>query len=131
MDGYGFDEVTIHPTQTFSVLNWTLKKNQLEGPSFTTMCLINHPQSKIEATKCVSSLKEVTGSPTSHSKKKKKTYSAKDPKSSQPLASTHMVVGIHKESLQATGGPTSLGFTNEVRADPQLTSVVSASTTEP
>ncbi|GJT20088.1 retrovirus-related pol polyprotein from transposon TNT 1-94 [Tanacetum coccineum] len=35
------------------------------------------------------------------------------------------------ESLQATDSPTSLGVTSEVRVDPQLTSVVSATTTEP
>ncbi|GKC89996.1 hypothetical protein Tco_1150645 [Tanacetum coccineum] len=38
---------------------------------------------------------------------------------------------LHKEALQAISGLTSLGVTSEVRADPQLSSVVSASTTKP
>ncbi|GKF51258.1 hypothetical protein Tco_0147725 [Tanacetum coccineum] len=44
-----------------------------------------NPLSKIEATKSESLLKEATESPTGHSKKKK------------PLASTHVVDGMHKE----------------------------------
>ncbi|GJS73139.1 hypothetical protein Tco_0705980 [Tanacetum coccineum] len=38
---------------------------------------------------------------------------------------------MHKEVQQPTSGPTSLGVTSEVRADPQLSSVVLASLTEP
>ncbi|GJV02032.1 hypothetical protein Tco_1335601 [Tanacetum coccineum] len=34
-DGYGDGDVTIHPTQIFSVNNWALKSNQPEGPPFT------------------------------------------------------------------------------------------------
>ncbi|GJS57026.1 hypothetical protein Tco_0651810 [Tanacetum coccineum] len=34
MKGYGTDEVTIIPTQIFSVNNLILKKGQLEGPPF-------------------------------------------------------------------------------------------------
>nr|GEZ93277.1 hypothetical protein [Tanacetum cinerariifolium] len=34
-DGYGDGDVTIHPTQIFSVNNWALKPNQPEGPPFT------------------------------------------------------------------------------------------------
>ncbi|GJV14979.1 hypothetical protein Tco_1360302 [Tanacetum coccineum] len=91
----------------------------------------HNPMSKIEATKGVSSSKEATESPTGHSKKKKKSSLAKDFNPSEPPASTLVVDGIHKDALQATGGPTSLGVTSEVRADPQLISVVSASTTKP
>ncbi|GJR31977.1 hypothetical protein Tco_1108209 [Tanacetum coccineum] len=36
MEGYGTYEVNYTPTQIFSVHNWTLKKNQPEGPPFTT-----------------------------------------------------------------------------------------------
>ncbi|GJR73381.1 hypothetical protein Tco_0085746 [Tanacetum coccineum] len=70
-------------------------------------------------------------SPTSYSKRKKKSSSAKDFNPSQPPASTLVVAGIHKEALQATGGLTSLGVTSEDRSNPQLISVVSASTTKP
>ncbi|GJX17510.1 hypothetical protein Tco_0218342 [Tanacetum coccineum] len=40
----------------------------------------------------------------------------------QPLASTLVVDGMHKEVHQATSGPTSLGVTGEEGADPQLSS---------
>ncbi|GJZ70290.1 hypothetical protein Tco_0633840 [Tanacetum coccineum] len=33
-DGYGYGDVTIHPTQIFSVSNWALKPNHTEGPPF-------------------------------------------------------------------------------------------------
>ncbi|GJV19533.1 hypothetical protein Tco_1368553 [Tanacetum coccineum] len=46
--------------------------------------------------------------------------SAKDSNPSQPPASTYVVAGIHKEALQATGGPTSLGVTSEEKSNPQL-----------
>ncbi|GJR04214.1 zf-CCHC domain-containing protein [Tanacetum coccineum] len=39
MEGYGNDGVTLNPTQVFSVHNWARKKNQAEGPSFTTHML--------------------------------------------------------------------------------------------
>ncbi|GKB08169.1 hypothetical protein Tco_0836453 [Tanacetum coccineum] len=45
---------------------------------------------------------------------------------SQPLVSTPVDTGIHKEDQQATGGPTSLGVTNETRTNPQLSSGMSA-----
>nr|GEX45335.1 putative DNA glycosylase At3g47830 [Tanacetum cinerariifolium] len=64
--------------------------------------------SKIEATKGGPSTKETTRSKTSHYKKKKSS-SAKDLNSSQPLASTSVVAGLHKE----------------------VQSVISTSTTEP
>ncbi|GJY51719.1 hypothetical protein Tco_0442566 [Tanacetum coccineum] len=41
-------------------------------------------------------------------------------------ASTLVVAEMHKEDQQATGGPTSLGVTSEERADPQLSSGMSA-----
>nr|GEU36880.1 hypothetical protein [Tanacetum cinerariifolium] len=45
---------------------------------------------------------------------------------SQTSASTPVVAEMHKEDLQATGGPTSLGVTGEARANPQLSSGMSA-----
>ncbi|GKD11518.1 hypothetical protein Tco_1195925, partial [Tanacetum coccineum] len=92
--------------------------------------LYNHPQSKIEAAKGVSS-KGDTGSQTGHSVKETQSSSAKDTNQSQPPASTPVVAGMHKEVQQATGGPTSLGVTSEEGANPQLSSVVSASLTKP
>ncbi|GJY57032.1 hypothetical protein Tco_0456147 [Tanacetum coccineum] len=91
----------------------------------------HHLLSKIEATKSGSSSKEATESPTSHSKRKKKFSSAKDSNPSQPPASTLVVAGKHKEALQATEDPTSLGVSSEEGANPQFISVVSASTTNP
>ncbi|GJW02120.1 hypothetical protein Tco_1560976 [Tanacetum coccineum] len=41
---------------------------------------------------------------------------------SQPLVSTLVDTGMHKEDQQATGGPTSLRVTSEARANPQLNS---------
>ncbi|GKC74346.1 hypothetical protein Tco_1280040 [Tanacetum coccineum] len=65
------------------------------------------------------------------SKKSKKSVTTKDKNPSQPSASTSVVTELHKEALQETNGQTSLGVTGEVRADPQLSSVMSTSTTEP
>nr|GEU90466.1 ribonuclease H-like domain-containing protein [Tanacetum cinerariifolium] len=39
MEGYGIDEVNFNPTQIFSAYNWTLKKNQPEGPPLTSHML--------------------------------------------------------------------------------------------
>ncbi|GKA53445.1 hypothetical protein Tco_0746760 [Tanacetum coccineum] len=74
-----------------------------------------------EATKGGSS-KAPTGSKTGYSKKRKESSSAMDSNPSQPLISTPMDIGMHKEDQQATGGPTSLGVTSEARANPQLSS---------
>ncbi|GJX37473.1 hypothetical protein Tco_0250776 [Tanacetum coccineum] len=38
-DGYGDGDITIHPTQIFSVNNWALKPNHTEGPPFTAYML--------------------------------------------------------------------------------------------
>ncbi|GJU80550.1 hypothetical protein Tco_1282915 [Tanacetum coccineum] len=46
---------------------------------------------------------------------------------SQPLVSTPVDTGMHKEDQQETGGLTSLGVTNEERANPQLSSGMLAS----
>ncbi|GJV97763.1 hypothetical protein Tco_1549340 [Tanacetum coccineum] len=164
MEGYGFENVTLNPTQVFSVHNWTLKKNQPEGPPFTDYMLaickvdvtVEHkapntssytrkkdskgkkpgaksrhrkqptsskhrPLSKIEATKGGSS-KAPTGSKTSHLVKETQSNSTLDTNPSQPLASTPVVAGLHKEDQQATGGPTSSGVTSEGGANPHVSS---------
>ncbi|GKC50695.1 hypothetical protein Tco_1073440, partial [Tanacetum coccineum] len=78
-----------------------------------------------EATKGGSS-KAPTSSKTSHSKKRKESSSAMDSNPSQPPVSTHVDIRMHKEDHQATGGPISLGVTNETRANPLLSSGMSA-----
>ncbi|GKA43877.1 hypothetical protein Tco_0736601 [Tanacetum coccineum] len=146
MKDYGDDKVTPIPTKIFSVNNWALKKNQPERPPFTdhmlvicivnelvafqapttssqtkkndykgakcgaktrrrkksTLSTINNPLSKLEATKNASLSKEATESQ----------------------------VGHFKRTQQATSSPGCLWITSEVRADPQLISVVSVSSTE-
>ncbi|GKE38147.1 hypothetical protein Tco_1461552, partial [Tanacetum coccineum] len=74
-----------------------------------------------EATKGGSS-KAPTGSKTGHSKKRKESSSAMDSNPSQPIVSTPVDTGMHKEDQQVTSGPTSLGVTSEARANPQLSS---------
>ncbi|GJV24508.1 hypothetical protein Tco_1377203 [Tanacetum coccineum] len=64
-----------------------------------------------EATKCGSS-KRPTGSKTGHLKRKKESSSAMDSNPSQTSASTPVVAEMHKEDLQATGDPKSLGVTS-------------------
>ncbi|GKD36141.1 hypothetical protein Tco_1251650 [Tanacetum coccineum] len=81
--------------------------------------------SSSEATKGGSS-KAPTSSKTDHSKKRKESSSAMDSNLSQPLVSTPVDTGMHKEGQQATGGPISLGVTSEARANPQLSSGMSA-----
>ncbi|GKB77187.1 hypothetical protein Tco_0944082 [Tanacetum coccineum] len=91
----------------------------------------NHPLSKIEVTKSMSLSKEATASQDGHSKKRKKSGTAKDTNPSQPQSSTPVVAGMHKEVQQATSGPASLGVTGEEGADPQLSNMKSASHSEP
>nr|GEU34594.1 putative ribonuclease H-like domain-containing protein [Tanacetum cinerariifolium] len=83
-------------------------------------CCLNVQWSK-EATKGGSS-KAPNGFKTGHSKKRKDPSSAMDSNPSRPSFSTPVDTKIHKEDQQATGGPTSLGVTNEERANPQLSS---------
>nr|GEW93624.1 hypothetical protein [Tanacetum cinerariifolium] len=73
----------------------------------------NHPQSKIETAKSVSSSKRDTRSQTGHSLKDTLSSSAVDSNPIQPSASTHVVIELHKEDQQATGGPISLGITSK------------------
>nr|GEU88325.1 retrovirus-related Pol polyprotein from transposon TNT 1-94 [Tanacetum cinerariifolium] len=134
-DAYGDDDVTIHPTQIFSVNNWALKPNQPEGPPFTAhmvaICNVEKPvafkaprtssQTEKKATKGRSS-KAPTGSKTDPSRKRKESCLAKDSNLSQPLISTLVDIGMHKKDHQAADGLTSLGVTSEKGAHPQLSS---------
>ncbi|GJZ87431.1 hypothetical protein Tco_0659041 [Tanacetum coccineum] len=46
-EGYGNDEITLYPTQVFSVINWTLKPNQPKEPPITdhmlAICAVDKP----------------------------------------------------------------------------------------
>ncbi|GKB72480.1 hypothetical protein Tco_0933892, partial [Tanacetum coccineum] len=165
-EGYGDGELTLYPTQVFSVKNWALKPNQPEEPPFTdhmlAMCvadrqvvfkapktssktenvskgtkpgakpghkkLLTSKQPSVsskEATKGGSS-KAPTSSKTGHSKKRKESSLAMDSNPSQPPVSTHVDTEMHKEDQQATSGPTSLEVISKARANPQLSSGMSA-----
>ncbi|GJW88060.1 hypothetical protein Tco_0163400 [Tanacetum coccineum] len=143
MEGYGNDNVTLNPTQVFSVHKWALKKNQAEGPPFTDhmldICNAKEPvsfkapktsskaekKSKIEITKGVSFKKGDTGSQTGHLIKETQSSSSMDSNPIQPSASTLVVSELHKEDQQETGGPTSLG--SPMKKEPILSSVVVSS----
>ncbi|GJX77380.1 hypothetical protein Tco_0324191 [Tanacetum coccineum] len=72
------------------------------------------------------SSKAPISSKTGHSKKRKESSLAIDSNPRSPPVSTPVNIGMHKEDHQATGGPTSLGVTSEARANPQLSSGMSA-----
>ncbi|GKF13360.1 hypothetical protein Tco_0054822, partial [Tanacetum coccineum] len=74
--------------------------------------------------------KEATEALKGHFKKKKSTP-AKDLNQSQPSASTYVVDELHKKPPLETIGQTSLGVTGEEKAYPQLSILVSTSSTEP
>ncbi|GJT79798.1 hypothetical protein Tco_1054140 [Tanacetum coccineum] len=141
MDGYGNDGVTLNPTQVFSVHNWARKKNQAEGPSFTTHMLAScnadeHVAFKAFKTSSKTEKKDTKCTkPRAKSRRRKKqipfsynhpheeiqSSSAMNSNPSQPQASTLVVAGMHKKVQQATSSPTSLGVTSE-EAHPQLSS---------
>ncbi|GJW98731.1 hypothetical protein Tco_0180539 [Tanacetum coccineum] len=139
-EGYRDGELILYPTQVFSVNNWALKPNQPEEPPFINHFQCTKPGAKPGHKKLstsskqpfVSSNKETKGgsskaptsSKTGHSKKRKESSSAMDSNPSQPPISTHVDTGMNKEDQQATGGLTSV--TNEARANPQLSSGMSA-----
>ncbi|GKE27850.1 hypothetical protein Tco_1443234 [Tanacetum coccineum] len=129
-EGYGDGEVTLYPTQVFSVNNWALKPNEPEGPPFIDHMLAICSTTKpvvLKAPKPSSNAERVSQGtkPGAQPGHKKHSTSSKQPSvSSQEAtkASTPVVTEMHKEDQQATGGPKSLGVTNEERADPQLNS---------
>ncbi|GKE49696.1 hypothetical protein Tco_1480954 [Tanacetum coccineum] len=92
---------------------WTLKKSLLP------------PRWSQEATKGGSS-KAPIGFTTSHLKRKKDSSSTMESNPSQTLASIPLVIEMHKEDQQKIGSPSSLGVTSKERADPQLSSGMSA-----
>nr|GEV00689.1 copia protein [Tanacetum cinerariifolium] len=150
---YDNEELTINPTQVFSVHNWILKPNQPEEPPFTdhmnVICNLDvHVDSK--APKYSSPTKEVpqgkkpraksglrrkqsskhtsestteaSKSQSIHSKKETTSSSAMDTSPSHPSPPIPLVGEMYKEAQQAAGGPTSLEYTSEDGAHPQLSS---------
>ncbi|GJV56865.1 hypothetical protein Tco_1457870 [Tanacetum coccineum] len=137
MEGYGYDNVNINPTQIFSANNWTLKKNQDKGPLFIAHMLSICKAIDLVAFQALNSSaylkKEVFQGkkPGAKSGHKKQSTSSKQPsvsKSEATKVSTPMDLGMHKEDQQATGDPTSLGVTSEDGANPQISSAMSTFT---
>ncbi|GJU26328.1 hypothetical protein Tco_1164949 [Tanacetum coccineum] len=122
-EGYGDRELTLYPTQVFSVNNWALKPNQPEEPPFTThmlaICSVDKPVA-FKAPKPSSNVERVSQGTMPRAKlgHKKHSTSSKQPSVSNKEAT--------KEDQQATSGPTFLGVTSEARANPQLSSGMSA-----
>ncbi|GJZ02552.1 hypothetical protein Tco_0520513, partial [Tanacetum coccineum] len=111
---YDKEELTINPTQVFSVHNWILKPNQPEEPPFTdhikAICNLDVPvDSKAPNTLLQLKSSDMDTSPI------------------HPSPPTLVVGEMHKEAQQAVGGPTSLGATSEEGAHPQLSSGLDAS----
>ncbi|GJT70222.1 hypothetical protein Tco_1029508 [Tanacetum coccineum] len=142
-EGYGDDEVTLYPTQVFSVHNWTLKPNQPKEHPFIDHMLAICTTDKLvvfKASKTSSKTESVSQGtkPGAQTKHKKPLTLQKNPlcpakRQQKPPVFTPMDTGMHKEDYQATGGPTSLGVTSEARSNPQLSSgndASSASTAE-
>nr|GEY04250.1 hypothetical protein [Tanacetum cinerariifolium] len=98
---YDNEELTINPTQVFSVHNWILKPNQPKEPPFTdyikAICNLDvHVDSK--APKYSSPIKEASKSQSEHSKKETKSSSAMDTSPSHPSPPTPVVGEMHKEA---------------------------------
>ncbi|GJS20728.1 hypothetical protein Tco_0449360 [Tanacetum coccineum] len=108
---YRDGDIIIHPTQIFSVNNWALKPNQPKGPPSTAPMVAICNAKKPVAFKA----------PRTSSQTKKK-----DSNPSQPLVSTPVDTGMHKEDRQVAGGLTSLRVTSKEGAYPQLSSGMSA-----
>ncbi|GJY61525.1 hypothetical protein Tco_0462182 [Tanacetum coccineum] len=128
MPNFNHEDLTINPTQVFSLHNWALKPNQPEGPPFTdhikAICNIDVPvESKAPTTSLKTEMKtEASKSKTGQSDKETQSSLAKDKSPRHPSAFTPVVDEMHKEAQQAASGPTSLGATSEEGTHPQLSS---------
>ncbi|GKC32506.1 hypothetical protein Tco_1039800 [Tanacetum coccineum] len=127
MPEYDNEELTIKPTQVFSVHNLTLKPNQPEEPPFTThmksICKLVVPVvSKAPKTSSQTKETEASKSKTGQSETETKSSSAKEKIPSYSSPPTPVVGEMHKDAQQAAGGPTSLEATDEEGAHPQLSS---------
>ncbi|GKD75906.1 hypothetical protein Tco_1334188 [Tanacetum coccineum] len=81
------------------------------------ICAVNKPVVKAHKTSSKAEKKDSKGkkpgAKTRYSKIQTRSNSALNRNLSQPPASTHVDVGMHKKDPQAAGGPTSLGVTSE------------------
>ncbi|GKA27488.1 hypothetical protein Tco_0713656 [Tanacetum coccineum] len=135
MEGYGTNNVTSIPTHIFSVNNLILKKGQPEGPPFIdhmlAICKAETPVAfKAPRTSSHTEKKDSQGKKSGAKSRHKKQSSLKHTSVSiieATKVSTHVDLGMHKEDQQATGDPTSLEFTSEDGANPQLSSGYDAS----
>ncbi|GJY05294.1 hypothetical protein Tco_0371234 [Tanacetum coccineum] len=136
-EGYRDGELTLYPTQVFSVNNWALKPNQPEEPPFPdhmlaicavdTLVVFKAPKTSSKAESVFQGTKPRAkpGHKNLSTSLKQPSMSSKEvTKGGSFKAPTN--TGMHKEDKQATGGPTSLGVTSEARATPQLSSGMSA-----
>ncbi|GKB32814.1 hypothetical protein Tco_0872215 [Tanacetum coccineum] len=103
-EGYGDGELTLYPTQVFSVNNWALKPTEPEDLLLLTTSLAICAADKLSKETKGGSSKAPTSSKTGHSKKRKESSLAKDSNLSQPPVSTPVDTEMHKEDQQATGG---------------------------
>nr|GEU37282.1 hypothetical protein [Tanacetum cinerariifolium] len=131
-EGYGDGELTLYPTQVFSISQWYLKL-----PNSLPMLRGFHKAQRLKLNLDTKSIQLLQNNPMCSAKRHQKVGPLKHPpilklaiirkeKSparpypNQPLVSTPVDTRIHKEDQQATSGPTSLGVTNEERANPWL-----------
>ncbi|GKD00577.1 hypothetical protein Tco_1170851 [Tanacetum coccineum] len=124
MEGYGFENVTLNPTQVFSVQNCTLKKNKPEGPPFTdhmlAVCKADVPvEHKAPNTSSYTRKKDFKGKkPEAKSRHRKQPTSKHYPLSK--IKATK-VVGLHKEDTSEGGANPQLSSAkSKVRADSGL-----------
>ncbi|GJW88670.1 hypothetical protein Tco_0164010 [Tanacetum coccineum] len=124
------EELTINPTQVFSVHNWALKPDQTKGPPFTdhikamsNLDVPVDPKAPKPSSQLWSSPRQKSGA----NKKETQSSSAKDKSPSHPSPPTPVVGEMHKEAQQAASGLTSFGATRYnasadsiVEADPGL-----------
>ncbi|GKE66368.1 hypothetical protein Tco_1520529 [Tanacetum coccineum] len=135
MPEYDHEDLTMNPTQVFSVHNWALKANQPKGPPFTDhMKAISNIDAPVESQAPTTSLKTKMKvpqgkNPGARSGLRRK-QSSKHISESKTKASKSKTGQSDKETQskaqQATGGPTSLRATSEEGAHPQLSSGMSA-----
>nr|GEW31159.1 hypothetical protein [Tanacetum cinerariifolium] len=109
-DVYGDGDVTIHPTQIFSVNIWALIPNHTKGPPFTS-----HMLAICKAEKPVAFKSPRTSSQTEKKVSQGKNLRAKAGHKKQSTSSK-------QPPMSSTGGPTSLGVTSKEGAHPRLSS---------
>ncbi|GJY81184.1 hypothetical protein Tco_0493935 [Tanacetum coccineum] len=129
MPEYDNEELTINPTQAIYKLDVLVISKALKPSSQTKEV----PQGKKPGAKSKfrrkqsskhtsESQTEASKSKTGQSEIETMSISSKDKRPSHLSPPTLVVGEMHKETQQATGGPTSLGASSEERAHPQLSS---------